>query len=135
MNGKTIAVLCLVFFGIGTGLGRYLTPTNSTQIDNTKKGNSTEKEVKDIVTTRPDGTKIVEHVVTVIRTEIQEHIVTKITESKKPDWKASALVGYSLDNIKPVYGLDVQRRILGSASVGIWGTTEKTVGISIGYEF
>lgn len=136
MNNIKVTVVCgMVLFATGLGVGRYLTPQNSTEIEKQKEETQTEKETTDRVTTNPDGTKTVEHIVKDTKKETKEKESLKIVESKKPDWKVSALVGYSFDKKNEVYGLDVQKRMLGAISIGVWGTTEKTAGLSIGYEF
>lgn len=54
----------------------------------------------------------------------------------KNDWNVSALVGIKNFNRESiVYGLEVQRRILGDIHVGVWGLTDKTVGLNVGFSF
>lgn len=134
-NIKTLFVSGLVLFAVGIGVGKYLVPQNSTEIDKEKISSETEKETIDRIVTNPDGTKTVERIVKDTKKEIKEKESIKIVESKKPNWRVSALMGYSLDKYNQIYGLDVQKRILGVVSVGVWGTTNKTVGLSVGYEF
>ena len=121
----------MVLFLLGLGVGRYTLPTKSTETE--KHATETEKEVIDREKHNADGSTEKEHIVRDIKKEIKE--IARTVDNAKTSWKASALVGYSLDNKRPVYGIDVQRRILGNAHIGLWGTTEKTLGLSIGYEF
>ncbi len=68
-------------------------------------------------------------------TKDREHVVT----SPRPDWRVGAMVGtaLTLDPIflKPVYGGFVERRIAGPFSVGIWGLSTGTTGVSLVLEF
>lgn len=66
----------------------------------------------------------------------------KLVERKRPDWRAGALVGYSLpvpelglgvSNL--ALGLEVERRIAGPISVGAWGLTSGQAGLMLNVEF
>lgn len=118
-------------FALGMGVGRYAVPTKVTENEQNKT--ETEKEVIEREKTNPDGSIEKEKITK--ETKKKENTSTTVVENKKPDWRVSGLLGFSLDKKEPVYGIDVQRRILGAASVGIWATTEKTIGLSVGYEF
>ena len=65
-----------------------------------------------------------------------DKIVDTVTESKKTDWSASALVSPSDIKFTSVtYGLLVERRIIGPFKVGAFGLTDKTYGLSVGMGF
>lgn len=136
MNNLKIYAACgLALFLLGLGVGRYYIPNKVTEIEKEKKQTETEREVIDREKKNADGSTEKEHIVRDVKKETKEKESLTIVENKKPDWKASALIGYSYDKKQSVYGLDVQRRILGTASIGIWATTDKTIGLSVGYEF
>jgi hypothetical protein len=71
----------------------------------------------------------------------------KLTDSKtetvtysKPDWKVSAGVGLDLGNLTApqlplVYSAEVDRRIIGTVSVGLEAQTNKVVSLKLGIEF
>lgn len=122
-----IATGLLVVFAVGVGVGRYYIPTNKSQSSESENSSeTTERETKN-----PDGTVIKERIVK----KIEYRNNTTVVESKKPDWRALGLAGYSFDNNKPVYGAAIERRVLGSVFVGAYGTTNKEVGLTVGYEF
>jgi hypothetical protein len=123
--------IAVVIFALGVGVGRHSFPDKKTESQ--KQETDTEKTVINKETTKPDGTKIKETITTDKKQEKKESLV--VIDYKKTQWKVSGLAGYSFDSNKPVYGIDVQRRVLGAAYIGAWGTTDKTVGISLGYEF
>jgi hypothetical protein len=60
-----------------------------------------------------------------LKERVVEKIVDheKIVEAKKPDWLVGAKVGLQLDSWKPVYGGEVNRRILGPVFAGAWAQT------------
>lgn len=66
-----------------------------------------------------------------------EKVVTK--ERPLPDWRLTPMVGVNVKNgLKAsefVYGGEVQRRIAGPVSVGAWGLSSGTFGISASLEF
>jgi hypothetical protein len=58
-----------------------------------------------------------------------------VISNLKPQWKVQALAGLNGNNLgTPVYGADVERRIIGPISAGLYGNTNKEVGLSISLE-
>ena len=48
----------------------------------------------------------------------------------------SALVGVDLPNsLKPLYGASFTKQFLGPISIGAWGLTNGTLGVSVGINF
>jgi hypothetical protein len=136
--------------------GRYAQPASViTKVEThetikyVEKKTTTKQNNKDIViieTRLPDGTITKEtHIVdkgTVIIDKSKESSDQKDSSSEtvvsynKPQWKAAALLGiadYSLDN--RVYGIEIERRVLGPIFIGAWGLNNKTIGVSAGLEF
>jgi hypothetical protein len=75
------------------------------------------------------------------RVEYRDREVVKEKRVDAPkDWSVALLVGSSL-SLKPiglgpvVYGASVQRRIIGPVSVGLWGLSNGTGGLSAGVTF
>lgn len=120
----------------------------------TSKDTNKDRELVIVETTKPDGTKIVEkHYIN--RDQIKEDSTktntvtdTKRTDSKsetvtindKNDWNLSALVTTShtdsdMFHQSLSYGVHVQRRIIGPFSIGAFGITNKTYGLSVGASF
>lgn len=127
-------VLILVFL-LGVGVGKYSTPSKSTEKDKTVTSDQQGTTTNDTTITKPDGTVVKEHIVTVVKKEFIDREVAKVVEASKPSWAISALAGYSLQDNQRVYGIDVKKRVAGPVFVGAWGTTNRTIGLSIGYEF
>lgn len=82
--------------------------------------------------TKPDGTK---EKTTVVEDKTQtSSVVEKSASTKKPDWFVAAGAAVGID-IKPVYMVEANRRVLGDVFVGVYGTTDKQVGLKVGLEF
>lgn len=120
----------------------------------TSKDTNKNRELVITETTKPDGTKVVEkHYIN--RDEIKEDTTktntvtdTKKSDSKsesivsneKNDWNLSALVtnSHTEDDFMKgsvSYGVHIQRRIIGPFSIGAFGISNKTYGLSIGASF
>lgn len=75
----------------------------------------------------PDGTETT----TETRTEDK---TKKVTVPKERPWHIS--VGQTITDIsKPIYKIEVSRDILGPISIGIYGTSDKSAGVSLGISF
>jgi hypothetical protein len=101
-----------------------------------------EKEVvrTDVVTVvktveRPDGTKETTATTTDKSVAKKDSSITSVTAVAKPDWHISISSSRSLSNVELIYGLQIERRILGPFSLGIRADTEKQIGLVIGMEF
>lgn len=139
---RNIAIVGLLLLAVGYGTGRYLQPAKI-QIKKEEVIKEVEVIKKDIriverEITRPDGTKEKERI-----TEDKSQESTKkekdtkestLIANKKPDWRVNGLAALNNDR-NVVYGLQVERRILGPISVGAFGLTDTTVGLSVGLEF
>lgn len=92
------------------------------------------KKTKTVVTKRPDGTTRTE-------TSVTESTGTKRkTEQKETEVvrknHVQALIGTSVKDFGvPVYGLSYQREVFSQVSVGAFGLTNGTVGVSLGVSF
>lgn len=134
-NLKYLLLGGFALLAVGFSIGRYVVPNKSIESTNIEKEVKREETVIVREETRPDGTKIKETTNTTKKETTDKKEIIKIVENAKPQWKASALAGYNLDKSAPVYGVAVDRRILGNIYMGAWGTTDKQVGLSVSMEF
>lgn len=143
MKNSTKGIILAILLVATYSGGRYLQPA---KIETKTK--IVEKEViverKNVVTVikevkRPDGT-----VETETRTEDKSETTGKkdsdsssssVVTNNKPQWRAGALVGMDFRTNQTTYGALVERRILGPASLGVYGTTNQNVGLSLSLEF
>ena len=73
--------------------------------------------------------------------KVKERVVEKvvererIVEAAKPDWLLVGRAGLDFAVRTPVYGAEVQRRIIGPVFVGAWGQRPWAGGVSLGFLF
>lgn len=134
----------MLLLALGYGIGRHVQPA---RVEIKREVQLKEVEVikKDVVIVekeivRPDGTIEKE------RTEIDkskyeseknfsEKESTLIVGSK-PQWKVQASTNFKNNNVAgPLYGLGVERRIIGPIFVGGFVNADKQVGLSLSWEF
>lgn len=124
--------ICLL---LGAGLGTFLFP----QIKEKQVEVQKEVLVKDVVTitkivTRPDGSK--EEVITVTDKSKENKQSTNTVTKKASNWHASVGAKSKIDKLGiDVYTIQIEKRILGDLFIGVTGSTDKTVGITVGMEF
>lgn len=125
-----LGIGCLLLLGAYSA-GRWAQPAKVI----TKEVQVVKKDVRTVVRTikQPDGTVIRERT-TEDKTVTSNEKNSKI-ESNKPAWKVNALVGYSFDSKKEEYGIMVQKNYVGPVNLGVYATTAKTVGVTLGFEF
>lgn len=61
------------------------------------------------------------------QTSANQLATSKVTDIRRPsvkDWALKAMAGFDLRTREPVYGLAVDRRILGPFTAGVWVTTK-----------
>jgi hypothetical protein len=76
------------------------------------------------------------HATADVQTDKIKHVRVERTISPlMSNWRIGAKVGFDFTRGAPVYGGEVQRRILGPLSVGVWGLTPGVVGASLNLEF
>jgi xanthosine utilization system XapX-like protein len=131
---KNSIIIAVVGILVGFGLGTKIFPTIKEKTVEVQ----VDKVVKDVqtvikVVTRPDGTK--EEITTIVdRTKENKEYSNTKTVSKN-DWHISANAGRSFSDSNIIYGIQVERRVLGDVYLGALATTDKRVGISVGIDF
>lgn len=129
---------------IGYGFGRYVQPAKVVVKTNTVT--QTNDVIHDhIVTvtvtkTLPNGEKDTQ-TTTTNNTVINDKSTTStqsstVTTYNKPQWKINAMAGLGTANLaQPIYGAQLERRIIGPIFAGAWGNSNREGGISLGLEF
>ncbi len=104
-----------------------------------KQSKSTEVITRDnnIVTVikekkNPDGTTETDTTITDHTKESDKSTI--ITATPPPNWFINFGTGLTRD-IAPVYTLSLSRRVLGPIHIGVWGSTQQSVGVSLGLSF
>jgi hypothetical protein len=132
---KTHIVIFVASFAAGVFTCSKLFPRIETQIKLQEK-EVVRTDVKTVTRTveRPDGTK--ETV-----TETTDKSVAKsdknasITKFAKPQWLVGISAKSELDELQPVYELQVSRRIIGPLFAGVTANTSGEIGILLQGEF
>lgn len=126
-----MALILLISVTIAFAVGRYTKPAEVV----TKEVEVVKKDVVTVVRTvkSPDGTVVRER-----RTEDRSETNTSReveVKSHTPEWKAALMAGYSFKQGREVYGASIQKNFIGPISLGAWGLSDGTVGLSVGIEF
>lgn len=133
MNLKLTVILCLLSAVLASAITYYMLPQKT--IETTKEVIKT--DVKTVVRTvkQPDGT-------TDTTTTIEDHSTRTETSKNqtvvaRSKLSASLLVAndFSTRLFQPIYGAHVSKEILGPITVGVFGLSNATVGLSVGLNF
>lgn len=140
---KVILVL-LVVIGAFAG-GRYSVPTPDTTTEKTitkdqERQVDTNKKKTTTIVTEPSGKKtetIVEETNKTAKTDTRTSATESVSETyKSPTINISALVGVdTMSNFKPVYGISASKQFIGPITLGAFGLTNGTLGVSVGINF
>ncbi len=130
-------ILSLVALLAAYSFGHYTKPQPAIATTTTQE---TEKQLQhDVIVTikTPDGTtKTVETVDTTTKVQEQKKEV-EVTPPKQSKINISALVAndFSRGGILPLYGVSVSKEFLGPVTIGAFGLTNGTIGLSLGINF
>lgn len=127
----------------GYAFGRYAQPakveikTETVIKEVTVEKKNVVTEIKEIK--HPDGTTETDTKITDLTNTVNKNTSDSKSEStttySKPQWKVQALLSTQVSQFGPVYGIDVEKRILGPISAGVWGNVDKKFGASVSIEF
>lgn len=135
---KSQVIILAVVIASTVAVTRYYFPRIETQtIDVIKEVIRTDVHTITRVVEKPDGTKetIIDHTDKSVENKDEKHSDTKFA-SKNWQMSGSASLDYTeLTRLEPVYGIQVQRRILGPFYLGALADTSKKIGVSVGMEF
>lgn len=138
MTMRLQLLIGLLLLVIGLGLGRYMTPTKvvTKTVIETHTVEVVHHDVQTVTVESPDGTKTTTVVDKSVDTTKQdtEQSTLKVVENGKPQWKISAQFSPKYPRYEYLYGVQVERRILGPIFVGGFGNLDHTLGLSVGVE-
>ncbi len=144
---EIIKVLAIVIISYAFGHYTVQSPKVTTKIDNqtttdTKTDQDKHRETTTVTEKKPDGTtktttKTIEDTETKKQTD--KNSVTRTDQTVMPlktnTLNVSALAGLDLSRQTPVYGVSLSKQFIGPITLGAYGLTNGTVGISIGLNF
>ena len=134
-----LGALIIVFF-LGFIEGKSLKPsvTTSAKTD-IQQDKDTHTQTKTVTVKEPDGkvetTTTTDTVITAKTTETKD-VQTTVTPQKSKI-NVSAMAGYDFfhPSLQPTYGLSVSKELLGPITVGAFGLTNGTLGVTVGINF
>ena len=149
ISTKTKAILVSSGLLISFAMGRY--SNSAPEIKETKKvEENSQKQVDEqshtqtviVYTKDPKGQPIVTETVT-NDTNTKTKDIDKITEQDAKDvsppkrnaWEVSGLFALPTPGTLPAYGVSVTKEVLGPITVGAFGLTNGTLGLSVGVTF
>ncbi len=130
-------VVALVAATITAGVTRYYFPvvlTKTVEVEKEVVKNNIQTVVHTV--TLPNGS--VDSTTTIIDHSQRTETDTKQSVAyQNPTLNVSVLVAndFSIRAIKPIYGVSVTKEVLGPITVGAFGLTSGTVGLSVGLNF
>jgi len=140
MSAKAKALIVALVFAIGLGVGRYSNdrPASETRkvVSDVQKEQDKVTEKKTTIVKEPTGktvTTIVEETHTVAKQETKTKSQDTIKAS--PQLQVSVLAGIDLKTGLPTYGVAASKQFIGPITLGVFGLTNRTVGVSIGMTF
>ncbi len=135
MQNKTTVLLLIVTAIASASLTRYLWPKVQTQtVEVTKEVVKTDIRTIVRIVEHPDGTKE-------STTETVDHSIANSSNSKsatvyaQKDWLVGLTIGSEFAKLEPIYGLQVNKRILGPFFGSVSATTNKQINLGLGMEF
>ena len=135
MSTRNYIILLVILCVCSFAGGRYLTPPKVTiQEKIVTKEVVVVKHTDTVVIKKPDGTVITttkEDSTTKEDTKVKDSITIDTRRSKI---NISALAGTGFP-LSPVYGIAANKELIGPVTVGIWGLSNLTAGISLGLNF
>jgi hypothetical protein len=150
LSTKYQLIIAAILIVIAFAFGRYTTPDKvvvKTEIkeiivekESAKKDVAISETTEEIIIIKPDGTKIVKKKNKKEEKKKEEtnkeSVVAKeekheeIKEKAKPQWGIGGMYQPS-----SVYGLVIDRRIIGPVFLGVWGKSDLDFGLSVKVEF
>lgn len=116
--------------------GRYSVPKDVSKSQTEETDSNKHKETEVITVKQPDGSvKIIKRIV-----EDSSSSTTKSKQSEvkniKKSLNISALVSNNIrEPLNPIYGVSVTKEVLGPLTLGAFGLTNGTIGLSLGVNF
>ena len=135
MTTRNTIILMIIVAAASAGITRYYFPQIEFKNTETVKEvvrNDIKTIVKEIV--RPDGTKETTTETTDKSTK-KETTKSETLIAQKNQWMFDIGARKTFSNSEIYYDIQIQRRIVGPFFLGVKGSTDKSVGVSVGMEF
>ncbi len=134
MQNKTVAGIVLITAVASASLALYLRPPLTKTVEVSKDVLRT--DIRTVIQHKesPNGTK--ETATTIIDNSQRTVQASKSTQIvTKRDWLVGASIATDFGSFQPVYGVLVNRRILGPVFAGLIANTQSELGLVVSFEF
>lgn len=141
---KFKVIIYVVALALTFGIGRYTAPgseTKSQTITQEKEKEKTHTQATTTTIKTPDGTEKTVTVTDVVATSTtvksENNTTQTVLRAEHKTLNVSLMAGYDIRDVgaAPRYGLTVTKEILDPLTIGIWGISNSTVGLSVGINF
>jgi hypothetical protein len=132
LKAKIVSVLALCTLSFAAG--RYLQPPAKT-VDSTKQTEKQKETKKHTVIVKDKDGKETTTVDEETKTDTKKTDDKHVEVAARKTLNVSALVGYNVQRGAQVYGVGINKEVLGPVSVGAWGLSDGTIGVSAGMSF
>ncbi len=142
---RTQYIVLVILVASAFAVGRYsvqFTESTEVKVDETVRRDKDVKTIKtEVVVKDVDGketkTTVTETEAKTITTKEKE--TSKIVESGVAEvdkYSVNVLIGVNKDALSaPIYGFSASKKFIGPLSLGLWGLTNMTGGLSVGWSF
>lgn len=137
MTTKAKVILVVLTLVLAFAGGRYsVQQPNTSATTDTKIDKDTHTKKTVVIIKEPDGKETTTTVVERdTKTKTDTNTSNTTTQVKRNTLSVAALAGIEVNDKQMVYGASVSKEVLGPVTVGAWGLTNGTVGVSLGINF
>lgn len=132
MKNKVLLVIGILLFASGFFAAKY---KYSQATDKTKTEDKDHTITKIIEHKHKDGSSDTVTVIDDKKSHKETEIHTKPIDTSKLNLSVLAANDFSQSIVKPVYGLSISKELIGPITLGLFGFTDRRMGISIGVNF
>ncbi len=131
MSSKYIALLCLLSAILSGALVKSYWPTSKiVEVDKT----STKTDVVTVIHTVTTPSGVTDSTTTITDHTKKIEVDSKPTLNLSPEWIISGTYSTNIHNLQPIYGLEIQRTILGPLVFSALLNTKGDVGLGLGFK-
>ncbi len=132
---KMLGVIVLITAVISAAFTRYYFPAIKTETVNVDH-DVIHNNIVSVTHTVKEPNGAVDTTITTTDHTSQIDTKTNTVVQAAPKWNVSGLVANDFRSVlKPVYGASVSKEVLGPITIGLWGLSSATVGVSVGVNF
>lgn len=129
---KKFIIAAIVLFASGLYVGKLYYSKTEVKIETRE---TTKTLTKIVQVERPDGTKETTTIIDSKSDTKQNSLQKTPTNASKTNISLLVANDFSSNLLKPIYGISVTKEVLGPFTIGAFGFTDGTLGVSVGFSF